>query len=364
MNNEVFTTFFHINDYNEDGYRALPTYMAISSPIVLWGPSGRLIECCYRANHSPISPEIFLRLVEAGYIRLIARREWYTDRELRNSNAWEGAHWVDGFDDVIEGLYRDHHPAVMAAEKADGFEWAEAYLSDRPSLVQTISKLVKQKRAPLGVQERALRHYERGEQHEATVMVLRDLRNHVMAKNNADARVPFLGRTDADFFQLVEGRNRELGASDVVQGQAILEAIDALIDRVRTPDEIADVTTFVGSHGQRELANWFRLSTDISTSVIPRFYGEKIRERLWYHVRSGRLSREAVQYITPRGLFWNTHVDKLIASLAGAAFKVKSDVGLSDVGVGVVGTKDDIWKRVEMIKPEHSGVFWPHLRSF
>lgn len=364
MSDPVFTTFYHINDYELPGYRALPLYMAISSPVVLWGPSGRLLEQCYRDNSSPISPELFLRLVEAGHIRLIARDWWYTDRERRNKAEWAGAHWVNGFDDVIERLYRDHHPAVRDAWNADGFEWAEEYLDVRPSLEGKVSKLVKRKRVPIGVQERALRLYGDGKRRDATLMVLRDLRNHVQAKNNAEARVPFLSSSDAEFFKLMEGSNRETGARDATLGRAILEAIDALVDRLHAPEQINDVTAFIGSDAQRELANWFRLSTDVATTIIPRSYGEAIRERLWSHVRSGRLSREAARIIMPRRTLLNAHTDKLIAGLAGAAFKVNGPVSLPSVDVGVVGAQDDIWKRVEMIKPDHPGVFWSHLSSY
>jgi hypothetical protein len=153
------------------------------------------------------------------------------------------------------------------------------------------------------------------------------------------------------------------GVRDAKLGRAILEAIDALVDRLRAPEQINDVTAFIGSDAQRELASWFRLSTDISTTIIPRSYGEAIRERLWSHVRSGRLSREAARIIMPRRTLLNAHTDKLIAGLAGAAFKVNGPVTLPSVDVGVVGTQDDIWKRVEMIKPDHPGVFWSHLSS-
>src|SRR5436305_2052772 len=85
----IFPTFYHINDYDEDGYASLPQLIATSYPLVLWSPSGRLLESCYNDRNNPcsISPEQFVKLVEAGHIHIIARAWWF-DRAIRDKYPW------------------------------------------------------------------------------------------------------------------------------------------------------------------------------------------------------------------------------------------------------------------------------------
>ncbi len=86
----IFTTFFHINDYDEAGYAALPRLIATSYPVVLWAPSGWLLGKCYydRSNSCSISPEQFIKLVEDCHIHIIGREEWLTDKSYRNLQKW------------------------------------------------------------------------------------------------------------------------------------------------------------------------------------------------------------------------------------------------------------------------------------
>src|SRR5712691_10286848 len=98
----IFPTFFHINDYDEAGYAALPRLIAISYPLVSWAQSGQLLEKCYHdeKNECSISPEQFIKLIEECHIQIIGREEWF-NKDDRNRHPWSGAHWHDGFDDRV-----------------------------------------------------------------------------------------------------------------------------------------------------------------------------------------------------------------------------------------------------------------------
>jgi hypothetical protein len=208
----IFPTFFHINDYDAAGYAALPRLIAISYPLVIWAPSGLLLEKCYydKQNACSISPKQFIELIEECHVQIIGREEWF-DKDARNKHRWAGAHWHDGFDDSILAILRERRDAppeqqsVRIVEKEDGPDWAENYLKSKPSRVlNTITQLIREQKVPEGVRQKSLGFLEQGNEREAVQTVLRDLRNHVRAITLARAKVPFVSDKDADFFRLIE----------------------------------------------------------------------------------------------------------------------------------------------------------------
>src|SRR5205085_3448032 len=115
------------------------------------------------------------------------REEWF-DKNSRNRRDWSGAHWLDDFDDEILAILRERENAplgqrsVRIVEKEDGYDWAEAYLNRKPDrVVETVTKLIRERKVPHGVMDKSLRSLEHGNEREAVKTVLRDLRNHVRA---------------------------------------------------------------------------------------------------------------------------------------------------------------------------------------
>src|SRR5258708_23032304 len=125
----VFSTFCHINDYEKAGYASLHRMIVSSFPLVLWGPSGRLLQTYYDKQICRISPQQFLTYVEKGFIRIIGRENWILDKNYRQNYPWEGGRWLDSFDDAIKSIYLNQETVpederiVSVVEGEDGPTW-------------------------------------------------------------------------------------------------------------------------------------------------------------------------------------------------------------------------------------------------
>lgn len=370
MDEMLFTTFYHINDYNEQGFANLPSYIASSYPIVLWSPSGRLLTRCYKDGICPITPEQFLQLVEAGYIHIIGR-EWWFEKSKRLNYPWPDGVWLDGFDDRITAILRErerspeHERSVRIVEEQDGPAWAENYIHSKDaSIITIIERLIREHRVPQGVEEKASRKLQEGNRVEAVKMVLRDLRNHVKSKSLAKAKVPFLSQKDADFFRLMEteGNLANIDHKIVVSAE-MGRAIEELVDRLAQPEQVPDLTNFLGSSLHRELVGFFSRATDDAMSTLGKDLAEYLQARLYEYALIGRLSsqlRERVIHGTP--LFApETGTDDAMLLLIGQIFDSGNRLGISTIDVDFVPIGNGFSRDVEMVEEDDMRPYWPHL---
>jgi hypothetical protein len=343
----IFTTFYHINDYDETGYAALPRLIATSYPVVLWAPSGRLLSKCYNEKICSISPEQFIKLVEDGHIHIIGREEWLTDKHFRNQQKWPYAAWLDGFDDRILAILRERENAplnkrsVRIVERADGWEWAEDYLQrNSDKLMEAVPKLIREKKVPRGVVDKALRALDQGDEREAVKTVLRDLRNHVRAITLAEAKVPFFSRSDAEFFRLMEvqGTFTELIKGDMVISSDMGRALIDLVDRLTSPEHVINLSGFIGTNLHRELASWFSRATDVAHNRLPEEFKQSLEERLWEYAGKGQLSERLTRRLRQGILLFapevETEADELIVWLAREVIDPDDTLGCSGIDVG------------------------------
>jgi hypothetical protein len=346
--NMIFTTFYHINDYDEAGYAALPRLIATSYPVVLWAPSGWLLGKCYydRNNACSISPEQFINLVEEGHIHIIGREEWLTDKNYRNRQRWRYAEWLDGFDDRILAILRERESAplsqrpVRIVEKADGEEWAEKYLNSKPeSFVETVTRLIKEKKVPQGVIDKSRRALEEENERKAVKVVLGDLRNHVRAITLAEAKVPFFSHDDAEFFHLMEteGTLTDIIKKDMVISSEMGRAIIDLVEQLSSPARVSSLAGFIGTDLHRELALWFSRATDVAHNVLPKDFKRTLGERLKEHAAKGQLSerltrqvRQGIPLFAPEV---EAEADEVITWLARQAIDPDDIVGSTDIDV-------------------------------
>jgi hypothetical protein len=67
----VFPTFCHINDYLLEGYGSLHRMIAVSDPLVLWAPSGFVIEKLFNVGKCKVSAEDLVQYIELGHVQII-----------------------------------------------------------------------------------------------------------------------------------------------------------------------------------------------------------------------------------------------------------------------------------------------------
>ncbi|WP_069165765.1 hypothetical protein [Nocardia altamirensis] len=208
MTAETFRTFCHINEYGIDGFEKLHRMVATSSPLVLWGPSSRMIA----SIHCRIQPHNFLGLVDSGDIKIICR-EWWLDRASRDRHDWSGAKWTPGFDDALAKFATEDSPlpeeqrrvSIISGEGGD--TWAPEYVERSPELADAIFRSLTASdahlRYPRGVVEKADRH--RADRRKFVATVVRDTYNHDAALADSGTKTPFLlAPKESAFQQLLE----------------------------------------------------------------------------------------------------------------------------------------------------------------
>jgi hypothetical protein len=205
----LFPTFCHIGEYDKSGYRMLHRMLAMSQPLILWAPTSPQLE----HEQCRIPPQAFLRYVEAGRIRVLAREQWLTSKTFRDSRPFPGARWTESFDGELKKLCEQdaskpvEQRRVVAAPPEDGWTWAENHLDDDPGQVARWNRLARSKTAaskiPAGTLQAAFRHAG-DDPVELAKAILRDAYNHGQAIRLSGAEVPFLlSATDRRFLDVL-----------------------------------------------------------------------------------------------------------------------------------------------------------------
>jgi hypothetical protein len=161
---------------------------------------------------SLVGPSEMLTLIERGYIMIMGRTDWLTEKASRDSSDWEGALWDPDYDSVIsrwasEDEFKTEKRVMLLGQsrEARGYPWAEQHLGTERA-------------------ERALHRYRAGELPRALLTttkkleqtrgvdaavtrILRDARNHVDAFAASGATVPLEPAEHGDFaFDIVRER--------------------------------------------------------------------------------------------------------------------------------------------------------------
>jgi hypothetical protein len=374
----VFPTFYHINDYGELGYANLSRYIATSDPLVLWAPSGRLLEECYNKKICPISPKSFIELVEKNHIHIIGREWWFhkasREQQLsKRANPWKYAQWLDSFDGPIEIILRERQSSslpessVRLAPPEDGEAWAKGYLERKgEDVIDKVVKLIEASKVPQGQIEKAQRALKNGGREEAVKAVLGDLRNHVEAKNHAKAKVPFLSQKDTDFFRLLEteGTIVELIKKEIVIGAEMGRAIEHLVDQLGEPHHLLDLTHFVDNILHKELASWFSRATDVANAILPQDLNLFLKDRLWEHAAKGRLSEHMLQRLRNDSLFTpDISASDIITLMASERFDSNNTLATSDVRVHLVPIQSGISRDIGAIQSTDERSSWSACSS-
>lgn len=266
-----FATFCHISDLGVTGYGDLHRMIAVSSPLNLWAPSSALL----RDPACRVTPSQFVKYVEDGHIRIVARRRWIIDREARDTHPWDGARWDPEVDGALRALMEEDLSVperrarrVVVAEDERGWDLArEAVETDREG-TEAWERLLASDEAessiPPGTLERA-RRSGAGDPRRQVVAVLRDAYNHGDALTESDADISFLmRRTDREFISRIATMPCAAGpgAAPVTDTSAavspdLAEVTGQLLDALRRIErDRTDIGKFVGSPQHAALVSW------------------------------------------------------------------------------------------------------------
>ena len=203
---EVFRTFCHINEYEEDGFANLHRMIAVSEPVILWSPSSQLLQ----GPSCRISPDEFIEYVTMGRVRIIGRSNWLKDKDKRDESIWPGARWDNHVDGAIKSIAEedenlpddDEKRVLIAPDEQEEKTMPKRYLEENPKdaqrLIAELEDADARKQLPRGMLG-STQGKSSPSARFLTTRLLRDVFNHGEAIHLASAEAPlsFLPRARA-----------------------------------------------------------------------------------------------------------------------------------------------------------------------
>jgi hypothetical protein len=184
-------TFFHFNEYGEDGPSLLAPLAIFSNQPVLWSPSGKLLQKSYDSGLTGISPDGLIQLVESGFVRIAARADWLVNGDSRRRSSWELSEYSNEFDGKILRILEEDatkpNPRVVSLGSEQGYQFADQAIEEQGETYQKAKRYVSEDVMPKGTKERvgrAASSRQLGESETLTVSIRELIRD---AKNHADA---------------------------------------------------------------------------------------------------------------------------------------------------------------------------------
>lgn len=365
--------------------------IAASYPLVLWAPSGKVLDTLVSAPGGPkcqVSSSELVRYVERGYVQIIGRASWLWDEQFRRNHCWAGSVWTGKFDGVLKSICKaderlpDEEKRVRIVEDEKGYEQAEAIIGNDEGKVEKYWQLVEVGLIPIGSRERIekkfgkidpSRTYSFEEKSLAVREILRDVLNHSRAIQLANTKVPFLHPEQDDYLRIMAeeawspvvsqakdlGQLRELGSETL----ELLDVLENIQPHSKLDDFLRD------EEGRAELAKWLdHLSMrlcDYSPEDVAIFLTGELEDQVQHGVRrqtvldvvlgSGKLAKT----VTLLGL---------ITALIGIPYNptnlLMGAAGWTGLGTAVIPSGTGILKKLGILSAEYSGPQWPFLYAF
>ncbi|MEU9411540.1 hypothetical protein AB0E08_38410 [Streptomyces sp. NPDC048281] len=377
----TFSTFCHISEYGDHGYQDLHTLVAISQPLNLWAPSSALIR-----HVSRIPPKDFIRYVDQGFIRILARDRWLTDRRFRDEHPWSAARWDREIDDALRSILRNDQGLegsqrrVVSAPPEDGERHAMEYLESNPLQITYWNRAFRSRNAarkvPVGTLETATRYTSEGPAAVAK-WILRDAFNHADAFALSGARAPlFLSPSDLRFIRLITNAPPTTGvpatslapSAATASSQARIEHLARqLIDVLRHLDIHAgrrSLDAFIRGEGRQELLVWI-------DAVCNQYQYHPRREIDGVIIRELRRQLSRARLQGPFGPFRaRTALPAVVGAVDLAAttisFVLSPGEPLNAIGMaaGVFGIGNGLAQQMGWVPSTFDGPQWPFLYSY
>ena len=375
MVDSIFPTFCHINEYGEKGYSSLHRMIAASYPVTLWGPSGAVIDRLHSGGQCRIDSQQLGDYVEQGLVRVVARSEWIYDQTFRSRHGWEGARWLERFDGrvrdiaVTDEFELPDRRRVIVAPPEDGYDWADALITEDPQEIHTASRLLLDDRVPAGTRERVRRLGGAVSPERIAREVLRDARNHAQACELAGAKVPFLDQHDAEFLGLLEKGTGQTSTQTTQESAVESDLTNAMVAMLEGLDRLQKPSTlrsFLGSEPHRELATWLNLLAEEASKAEAARPDKLLPLHLYQDIDSG-VQPSALRDIVgiPK-----TRVEQseasfgFLLSVVGLALDPSGVLGLAGMGVYIIRIVRRLAQRLGFARPDYRGPQWPFLYAF
>lgn len=370
-------TFCHISELGELGYQSLRRMIALSSPLYLWAPSSVML----KNPNTTVPPAEFLRYLEQGHIRIIARHEWLTDPRFRNHHFWSGAAWDPTIDGRIRAIYEEDADLksesdrrVVSAGEATGRLKAEEYLEEHPGSLQEWERILSgplaEQNIPPGTLD-AARREARKDLRSAALLLLGAAHNHGDAMREAGAQVPILLSTqDSKFLDLIarlyasaeQPTSRRATGKQVRVHQDFAELTKRLIATLQQIEtDRTRLDKFMASRGHDDLVAWVAAICDRVKTSEPQSVDLEIRTALLEELRRGRFHES--RPVEFRRLLRSVETPQLAIDfgLALTGFIGHERFGIGGLGVSAFAVAHAVSRRMGWIPGDFTGEQWPFL---
>lgn len=352
--------FCHICEFGPEGTQYIPSLVFMGNKLTLWSPSGRLIDHAYQHGYSCLRSVDVLKLIEAGYLQVMGRRDWLINGPKRQASRWDFAEWSGRFDDRIAeiGLSQERENVapvernVVFAPEEGGQDWAEkVYASREPEERQRVAiarRRLKQRSLPQGVLEKADRQQTpKG----AVVIVLRDMYNHAEAFNQSGADVPAVPSLFGDSLAEIAGTELQRPyTGPALFSEKLLEVLDVLAT-ISKPRDIDGLLELMERRDREELIAELSSYLAENTSVA---------RYLSVLIDNGVGKREPLLKLLTRPDMIYTTLGALVAALTGLKFELvpQLTLALAALPIGYTVRK---WKRMP---PHYVGPRLPFILAY
>lgn len=191
-------SYCHIEEFGSDRYNLLPIMVYCFEKAVIWGPNGSAMKQSHIDGKSYFSPFELLDLIDAGYLQVMGREEWF-HKEERTPDKWSVSSWLEGFDSKLRdyGIADQYKPLyqrrVIMASKATGDKEAVKLVSSKSkeniSLVDFIQEQVRNKNLPPRILEYSLKIPS---DEKRLLNVLASIHNNKVAFELSEADIPIV----------------------------------------------------------------------------------------------------------------------------------------------------------------------------
>jgi len=381
-----FSTFCHISQYGDQGYRELARMVAISR-LTLWAPSSYML----KSDASALTSTTFLDYLNAGKIRVIGRVEWLRDPDSRKDNPWPGAAWDQTIDGEIrricdqdEGKPKSERHVVIAPPES-GYGFADRYLAQHPEQVSQWAKTLRGKKSSLdipgGTREAALRE---SHPREAARRILRDAYNHGQAIAFSEADAPVLvQRKYTKFWNILRDAPPLDVATDSDSAQEPMSApADHAVDwkmgnlanqllrilaefdiHARNHSDADSLGRFIDSAGREDVMKWFQGICVLLRDTPPSQLDGILVKRLRQEIGDGRFPG-----------FWEGIKENRDESAVGAAALIPAALGLIADPTGLIGILPlalavyplgkGLLRQMGYVPDRFNGLQWPFLYTY
>ncbi len=175
--------FSHASDYQVEFWRHLPALVLLSKPLILWAPTAGSLRKAFDTGASRVGPRKLLDLIEAGFIEIHAREQWYDPVHRKKMRFRDGDLWDSEFDGELLRRFRAHGSGfnnLFAHPLGGGDSWAEEQIASQSTTYLRALDFVQRGQVMQASLAKAA-SFAATEPGDVVRVLLRDAKNHMEA---------------------------------------------------------------------------------------------------------------------------------------------------------------------------------------